>query len=58
MLLFFVDKVAVNTSRYWERHNELLDDIGNSAMNSSARLATAVVAGLARPNQAVLRQVC
>ncbi len=28
MLLFFVDKVAVNTPRYWERHNELLHDIG------------------------------
>jgi hypothetical protein len=58
MLLFSVDNVAMNTLRYWKQHNELLRDNGNGAMNSSAMLATAIVAGLAQPNQAVLRQVC
>ncbi len=40
MLLFSVDNSAMNTRRYCQQHNDLLRDIGNGEMNSSALLAT------------------
>ncbi len=40
MLLFSVDNSAMNTRRYCQQHNDILRDIGNGAMNSSALLAT------------------
>jgi hypothetical protein len=41
MLLFSVVNGTLNTSRYWQRRNELLRSTGNGAMNSSAILITA-----------------
>jgi hypothetical protein len=39
MLLFSVGNGAMYAPQYWQRHNELLRDICNGAMNSSAILA-------------------
>ncbi len=42
MLLFPVGNDAMNALRYWQRRNELLCNIGNGVMNSSAMLVTAL----------------
>jgi hypothetical protein len=39
MFLFSIDNGAMNAPRYWQLRNELLRDIGNGTMNSSAMAA-------------------
>jgi hypothetical protein len=56
MMLFYVSNGAMNASLCWQRRNELLRDIGNKVMNSSAMTPVAMLRPLGNRLAALQRE--